>query len=617
MRNVIGLIILLTFLLKTSPAQTIQRVEPPNWWIGMHHSTIQLLIYGQKISALTPQIQSDDVSLERTIRVENPNYLFLSLTINPQAKAGKVPIQFFEGEVLVEKVDFELKEREPGRAEIEGFDPSDVMYLITPDRFANGDPSNDNITGMKEAANRAYKGGRHGGDLKGISDHLDYIADLGFTAIWMNPLLENDMPRYSYHGYAATDFYQIDSRFGTNEAYKAFCEAARAKGIKVIMDMILNHSGSEHWFVLDPPTADWINSQGNFHQTTHRRQVNQDIHASEYDKRGFSDGWFVKTMPDLNQRNELMGQYLLQNTIWWIEYTGISGIRMDTYPYPDKDYMSKWTCAVMTEYPNFGIVGEEWSLNPALVAYWQKDKVNHDGYISCLPSVMDFPIQDAIIKGLTESEDWNSGLIKPYEMLATDFLYADPDKLVIFPDNHDMDRLFTQVKGDFDLFKMAMVYFATMRGIPQFYYGTEILMDSNTEPGDHGIIRSDFPGGWPQDAVNAFTGEGLSARQKNALSFTKKLLNWRKTQAAIHHGKLIQFAPEKGIYAYVRMYGGEKVLVIFNKNAEETPLSLTKFAEVLQGDTEARDVLNAKTVLLSEDLILAPKSALILEISPN
>ena len=356
---------------------------------------------------------------------------------------------------------------------------------------------------------------------------------MGFTAIWLNPVLENDMPDYSYHGYAATDFYKVDQRFGSNEEYRALIAKAKDKGIKIIMDMILNHCGSEHWFVKDMPTDDWVNFGGEYVNTSHRRNTVQDIHASEYDKRMFSDGWFVKTMPDLNQRNPLLATYLIQNTIWWIEYSGLSGIRMDTYPYPDKDFMTDWTCAIRAEYPNFNTVGEEWVNNPAIVSYWQEGKDNHDDYTSCLPSLMDFPIQYALAQALVQEEkQYGSGLIELYKMLSQDFLYADPYSLVVFPDNHDMDRFFTQVNEDLDLFKMGIAYILTLRGTPQLYYGTEILMDNEGAPGDHGIIRTDFPGGWKGDEVNGFTGKGLSEQQKEAKAYIKKLLNWRKTNAS-------------------------------------------------------------------------------------
>jgi len=609
--------ILFALILHTciASAQKVERVEPPNWWTGMKHNTIQLLVYGKNISELIPKINYENVSLERTIKVSNSNYLFLYLDVNETAKAGTIDISFYNGEKLVGSYPFKLLDREKGSAEIVGFNSSDVMYLITPDRFVNGNQENDNIDGMMDKADPSSRVGRHGGDLKGIQDKLDYIADMGFTAIWVNPVLENDMPRFSYHGYAATDFYKVDRRFGTNEEYKDFCALAKKKGLKIIMDMILNHCGSEHWFVKDPPTKDWINFQDNYTRTSHKRNTVQDIYASEYDKKAFSDGWFVRTMPDLNQKNDLMADYLILNTIWWIEYAGISGIRMDTYPYPDKDFMSKWTCEVMQEYPNFNIVGEEWTTNPAIVSYWQRGKVNHDGYISCLPSLMDFPLQDAIVKVLNaEEKRYSSSLSEIYEALTMDFLYSDPNNLVIFPDNHDMDRYFTQVNGDFDLYKMGLAYLFTIRGIPQIYYGTEVLMANDKAPHDHGIIRSQFPGGWPNHKTNAFTGKGLSEKQKEAQAFMKKILNWRKNKKVIHQGKLMQFAPEGEIYAFFRYDKSDKIMVILNKTKKDTDLTLERFHEILKGDKEGTDVLTGKKYNLETSIILPKKSALILEV---
>ena len=393
---------------------------------------------------------------------------------------------------------FTLLAREKGSADRQGFTNDDVMYLITPDRFANGNPHNDTIKGLKEKADRSNPEGRHGGDLQGVADHLDYIADMGFTALWLNPVQENDMARTSYHGYAVTDFYKVDPRLGSNEEFKDLSKAAKEKGIKMIMDMIMNHCGSEHWWMKDLPSTDWINYGGKFVGTNHIHSTVQDPYASQADKKLFTEGWFVKQMPDMNQRNPLLAQYLIQNTIWWIEFAGLDGIRMDTYPYPDKDFMTHWSCSVMDEYPKFSIVGEEGSLNPAIVAYWQAGNNNRDGYTSCLGSLMDFPMQDALVKGLNGSEkEWNHGLIKMYEMLANDFIYPDPYNLVIFADNHDQSRFFTQINEDFDLFKMGIAYILTMRGIPQIFYGTEILM-KNPDGKVDAVIRSDFPGGWKE-----------------------------------------------------------------------------------------------------------------------
>jgi glycosidase len=584
---------------------SIERVEPPFWWTEMVNNELQLLVYGKDIGHLEAELNYPGVILESTVSVENPNYLFLNLLIQPNAQPGSFDITFLENKKEILRREYSLKAREEGSALREGFDTSDVMYLITPDRFANGDPTNDDIEAMKEKADRDHKGGRHGGDIAGIDQHMDYIAEMGFTAVWVNPVLENDMPSYSYHGYAATDFYKVDARFGSNEEYRGFCEKAADRDIKVIMDMIMNHCGSAHWFVLDPPSSDWINFDGNYVNTNHRRQTVQDIHASEYDKKLFEDGWFVSTMPDLNQDNPFMAKYLIQNTIWWIEYSGISGIRMDTYPYPDKYFMTDWTCAVMEEYPYFNIVGEEWSVDPAIVAYWQQGKVNPDGYTSCLPSVMDFPNQHAVSEALTGNDkEWGQGLVKMYEMMAMDFLYADPDNLVVFPDNHDMDRFYTQVNEKLDLYKMGIAYMATTRGIPQIYYGTEILMTNRNAPGDHGIIRTDFPGGWEGDEVNGFTGKGLNPEQKEASEYMKKLLNWRKDKTSIHNGRLVQFAPENAVYAYFRFNEDEKIMVIFNKNEATVDVNLAKFIELLPSEAKAFDVIENTEITLSGSLEL-------------
>ena len=593
-------------------AQEIERIEPPNWWVGMNNPSLQILLYGDDIGALTPVISHANVQLKKAQSVENPNYLFLDLLLADDMAATTVNIDLLKGNKIAKRIEYAFLDREAGLT-ANGFDSSDVMYLITPDRFANGDTSNDEILGMREGLDRSFDSGRHGGDIKGILDNIDYIKELGFTAIWLNPILENDMDTYSYHGYAATDFYKVDARYGTNEEYKKLCQIAQSKGVKIIMDMILNHSGSEHWFVKDPPTSKWINNNNTFKPTSHKRTTHQDPYASEYDKKAFVDGWFVDTMPDLNQREALMATYLIQNTLWWIEYAGINGIRMDTYPYPDKNFMSDWTAAVMDQYPNFNIVGEEWSLNPVVVSFWQRGKVNSNGYVSSLPSVMDFPIQDTFNRSLVAPENWNSGWINVYEMLGNDHLYPDPSNLVIFPDNHDMDRFFTQINYDFDLFKMGMVYFSTLRGIPQFYYGTEILMKNEKE--GHGQIRSDFPGGWKGDMINGFTGKGLTTQEQEAQALTTKLLNWRKEKAVIHTGKLMQFAPEDGVYSFFRYNEKETVMIIFNKNDKETAVSMDKYNEMIGDKRNAFDVLNDRRFSLESILRIPPKTALILEIN--
>jgi len=592
----------------------IERVEPPNWWVGMKTNDLQILVYGKSINDLIPKISNSNIELTSFDKVKNENYLFLNISISENAKPDEVEIDFYKNNVVVDRYVFSLLNREKNASNVEGFNSSDVMYLITPDRFANGDSTNDDIKSMFERPNRDYNRGLHGGDIKGIINHLDYIKDLGFTTVWLNPVLENNMKKSSYHGYSTTDYYKVDPRFGSNELFQELSISAKEKGIKLVMDLIPNHCGSEHWFFKDPPMDNWFNNQSGFKQTSHRRETVQDIYASEIDKREHADGWFVETMPDLNQKNQKMSKYLIQNTLWWIEYARLSGIRVDTYPYSDKDFMSDWTFAVMDEYPNFNIVGEEWSDNPIVISYWQKDKINHDGYVSYLPTLMDFPLQISFTEALLDDFSWGKGFIKPYKTLASDFLYPNPNNLLIFPDNHDMTRFFTQVNNDIDLFKMGIVYYSTMRGIPQFYYGTEILMNSDENPGDHGLIRTEFPGGWPDHSKNAFTGDGLSYNERQTQLFFKEILNWRKDNEVIHNGKLIQFAPKGGIYSFFRILNNKMVWVIFNRNNSPETLETSRFDELIENYEIAFDVINKKKVSISEKIIINAKSALILEI---
>ncbi len=612
MRKLLLFLCLIPFVLS---AQTeIERIEPPFWWTGMNNTSLQIMLYGKNLAYDKPEINYEGVSIEKVITVENNNYMFLYLNISDAAKAGMVNIQLKnrQGEVTA-SMNYELKERQQDAASMQGYDNSDVMCLITPDRFANGDPSNDNVEGMLEGPSRSDKWGRHGGDLRGMINNLDYFAEMGYTAIWLNPLLENDQEQWSYHGYSTTDYYKVDPRFGTNEEYAELAEKGRQKGIKIIMDMIVNHCGSGHWWMKDLPSKDWINNADDPFYTTHVRTTLRDPHVSKYDLEHFSDGWFVETMPDLNQRNPLMADYLIQNTIWWIEYLGLAGIRMDTYPYSDKDFMSKWTCAVMDEYPNFNICGEEWSYNPIILAYWQNGKNNPDGYSSCLPGLLDFPLQNALVKSLTEKAEWGSDMRQLYEMVSNDFIYADPAKHVIFPDNHDMSRIFTQLDEDLSLFKLAISFFATMRGTPQFYYGTEILM-SNKGDDSHGNIRSDFPGGWKGDKINGFTQRGLTQDQKEAQNFVKKILQWRKTATAIHHGKLMHFVPQHHVYTYFRYDENQKVMVLLNKEEKEVEINLEQFAEMFNKGTRAKDIITDQQIVLNDKLVLASRQAMILEL---
>ena len=595
--------------------ELINRVEPPNWWTGMKTLDLQLLVYGNNINDLVPKINNSNIILHSSKKTENPNYLFLDISISENSNPGNIEIDFFREDILVDRYNFKLEKREENAANIQGFTTSDVMYLITPDRFANGDLSNDDIKEMRERPNRNNSFGLHGGDIQGVIDNLDYIKEMGFTTVWLNPLLENNMERASYHGYSTTDYYKIDPRFGTNELFRQLSLKSKDMGIKLVMDMIPNHCGSFHWFFTDPPMENWFNNQNEFKQTSHRRETVQDIYASEIDKKEHADGWFVETMPDLNQKNPIVSKYLIQNAIWWTEYAGLAGIRVDTYPYSDKDFMTDWTYALMNEYPNYNIVGEEWADTPTIISYWQRGKVNHDGYVSYLPTLMDFPLQIAFNESLTDGFRYGMGFRKPYRSLASDFLYPDPNNLLVFPDNHDMARFFTQVNKDIDLFKMGIVFYSTIRGIPQFYYGTEILMSPDEDkPGNHGLVRTEFPGGWPGHYKNAFTGKNLSSDEIETQNFIKELLNWRKNNKVIHDGKLIQFAPKDEVYSYFRILDEKMVWVIFNRNDSSKILNIERFTELISEKEIAYDFLNDKTISISENIVLDKKSALILEI---
>jgi glycosidase len=593
-------------------SQKLERVEPMFWWTGMKSPELQLMVYGEKISETNVTLKYPGVELVSTTKVKSPNYLFVDLRLAENVQPGKFEIQFIKGNKVVQTYLYELKAREKGSANRTGFNGSDVIYLITPDRFINGNPNNDWVEGMKEKPNRSNKDGRHGGDIQGIINSLDYLQKMGFTAVWLNPVLENNMTQVSYHGYSTTDFYKVDPRYGTNEEYRQLNDELDKRGMKLIMDMIFNHCGSEHWWMDDLPMNDWVNNYPDYKITTHRRTVNQDPHASEADRSAMVDGWFVPTMPDLNQRNPFMEKYLIQNSIWWIEYVGLEGIRQDTWPYPDKNMMTTWTKEVLEEYPNFNIVGEEWTMNPAIVSYWQKGKINSDGYECYLPSLMDFPLQNAVSSGLRNNESWDGGLIQIYESIANDFLYPDADNLVIFPDNHDMSRFFVQVGEDVDLLKMGVALFLTMRGIPQIYYGTEVLM--RHEGGEHGNIRADFPGGWQGDKVNALTGVGLTTEQKEMQDYTSKIQNWRKNKPVIHYGKLMHFVPQDGVYTYFRYNDNEIVMVMLNKTTTEKTVSTNRFSEIMDGCKSGREIISDKRVEDISEIKIPAKTAIIVEL---
>ena len=585
----------------------IWRVEPMHWWVGMVNPELQIMVYGDRIAEQPVKINYPGIRVNRIEKTDNPNYLFIYLDLSGNPKPGTMNIRLGQSTVK-----YPLKEREAGSAERQGYGAEDVIYLITPDRFANGDPQNDAMPGMLEKPDRKNAFGRHGGDLKGIIDHLEYLCAMGYTALWLNPVVENNMPRQSYHGYAATDFYRIDPRFGSLDDYLLLSRECQKRDMKLIMDQIMNHCGSEHWWMKDLPAADWIHHDGEFVPTSHMRVTLNDPYAADSDIKRFTDGWFVPTMPDMNQDNPLLGDYLIQNSIWWVEEAGLQGIRHDTHPYAGKEFMQAYSCRIMAEYPNFNMVGEEWSVNPAIIAKWQAGKVNPDGMTSCMPGMFDFPLQVALSESLREPEAWNTGWIKVYEMLSNDFMYADPFNLVTFTDNHDMDRFYTQVDEDENLFMMGMAYLACMRGIPQIYYGTELLL-TNAQPGNHGLIRADFPGGWAGDVKDGFSQTGLSALELSAQEYLKKLLNWIKNCEVIHQGDLIHYAPDKGIYLFFRYLKDRSVMVVFNKADHRQQFQPERYPEMLSGIESGWDVMQDSTVKLS-NFELLPRSVSIVEL---
>lgn len=594
-------------------AQSIERIEPPFWWAGMKHPEVQLMVHGESIGDWSVSLDHPEVSVDEVHRVDSDNYLFVDLAVDQAFSGGVVTLTFLDPDGERIDHDYAFHNRRKHSDERRGFNTSDAIYLITPDRFANGDPANDTVSGLKEAADRSSSVGRHGGDLAGMIEHLDYVADMGFTAIWPTPMLENDQAVYSYHGYSTTDHYRVDARFGSNEDYRQLSLQGRSKGVGLIQDVILNHIGSEHWWMDDLPTSDWLNYQNDFKPTTHYRTTVQDPYAADIDKREFADGWFVESMPDLNQRNPLLANYLIQNSIWWIEYADLYGIRTDTYSYSDKDFLTEWTRRIMEEYPNFNIVGEEWSTNPNVVSYWQRGKNNRDGYISYLPSLMDFPLYSSLRQALTEEESWNQGLIRVYESLANDNLYADPQGLVIFAENHDTSRLYSLVDKDLGKFNIAMTILATLRGTPQFFYGSEVLATS-PKTRDDGAVRSDFPGGWEGDTVNGFTGEGLSEAQSDAQEYLRRLLNWRKQNSTIHNGDLLHFAPHNGVYVYFRHSDDARVMIAINHTNDSRALDLDRYRQGLEGYQLGRDALTREQISLERELTLTPMSVRILEL---
>jgi len=614
--NMKKIIVVLSFLLlgMAANAQNINRIDPPMWWAGFKETSLQLMVYGNDISLLTPVIDYEGITVHAVTRAQSSNYLFIDLQLDEKVKPGSFDITFKEGEEIVSTYNYQLLKRSANSSQREGFDNSDVLYLLFPDRFANGDKSNDNVEGLSDNIDREDQYGRRGGDIQGISENLHYLKELGVTAVWTTPLLEDNQPEGSYHHYATSDFYNIDARFGSNEEYKALVDKCHQMGIKVVMDMIPNHCGSAHPWMDDLPFDDWINGGTEYTQTNYRIPVTNDPYVSKHDSILNFSGWFVSEMPDLNQNNPFMLKYLKQFAIWWVEFAGLDGIRVDTYPYNDPIKAAEWTKAVMNEYPNLNMVGECWQHTASDVAYWQGGTLNYDGYDSGLPSVMDFVMHGAVSVAFNEDhQGWDRGVGQLWKTLTSDYLYANPDNLVVFLENHDTQRFSTVVGNDVDKYLLGMTFLLTTRGIPQLYYGSELLMGGDKGVGD-GDIRREMPGGWDDHERSAFTADGRTETENKVFNYMKKLIHWRNDNPVIHSGNLLHFVPENNVYTYFRMNDDKIVMVILNNNPNSQSVDPIKFKQGIDGFSSGIDVISGQTFNLSEPFEVEGKTAVVLEL---
>lgn len=606
-------------------AITIDKIEPTDWYVGMKNASLQLMVYGKDIREAEVSTDYPGARIDSLVRLDSPNYLLVYLNLSG-AQAGDMTLRFTSGKSK-KNVTYQLKARAMSGNQRQGFSSADVLYMLMPDRFAQGKDHNPQVKGMNTyVEDRTQPSLRHGGDLQGIREHLDYFNDLGVTALWLTPVLENNSPDSeegfsTYHGYATTNYYQVDPRFGTNDDYKALIEEAHAKGLKVVMDMIFNHCGYEHPWVKDLPSKDWLNKpewlsgkeedKGKYLQTSYKLTPVLDPYASQIDKQETVDGWFVPSMPDLNQRNTHVMKYLIQNSVWWIETVGIDGIRMDTYPYADREAMASWMRALDQEYPHFNTVGETWVTEPAYTAAWQKNS-KLSSINSYLKTVMDFAFYDRVNQAVTEdTDDWWEGMNRIYNTLCYDYLYANPSNVLAFIDNHDTDRFLKEGKDTLAL-KQALTLLLTMNRTPQLYYGTEILMNGTKEVTD-GNVRKDFPGGFPGDKRDAFTSEGRTKEENAMFDWLSHLLHWRQDNPVITKGKQVQFTPWKGVYVIARQYGGKSVLTVVNGKREAASLEVGRYAEIIGTHAKATDILTGKEVSLEKDVKLSPRQTFILE----
>ena len=607
-------ITLFLFFMSLSLNAQIQRVEPPFWYAGMKNPELQIMFYGKNISDYQVTV-ANSIKITNVKRTENPNYIFITIDTKKMS-ASDLIFTFKNNNKGSFTQKYSLKKRRDNSAQRKSYDSSDMMYLLMPDRFANGNRNNDSQNTTTEKYNRDLPGGRHGGDIEGIIKNLNYISSLGATTIWSTPLCEDNDPSYSYHTYGQSDVYKIDPRYGTNEDYVRLSSEMHKRNLKLVMDYVTNHWGIEHWMIKDLPTKGWINQFDNYTQTNHKRTVIHDTHASKIDTEICLNGWFATSMPDLNLSNPLTLKYLIQNALWWIEYADLNGFRVDTYNYSDPKGIATWTKAITDEYPNFNIVGEIWMQSQAQMAYWQKDsKIGQiQNYNSYLPSVMDFTLYEATTKVFNEDESsWDKGMIKLYDNFTNDFLYPNSNNMLVFVENHDTNRFNQTYGNDIRKYKMAMSLLATIRGIPQLYYGSEIGMIGDKSKGD-ADIRQDFPGGWEGDKNNAFVEEGRTPGQKAYFDFTAKLFNWRKSRSVVHYGKMTHYIPENNVYIYFRYNNNETVMVLMNNSTETQKINTHRFKENIKDFKTGKDVITELTFDVTNKIIMEPKSVLILEL---
>ena len=613
-RSFLKKIILFLFFMSLSLNAQIQRIEPPFWYAGMNNPELQILFYGKNIAEYQVSV-SNAIKIINVTRTENPNYIFITIDAK-KVLATDLTFTFKNNNKESFTQKYSLKKRRENSAQRKSYDSSDMMYLLMPDRFANGNRNNDSENTTTEKYNRELPGGRHGGDIEGIIKNLDYISSLGATTIWSTPLCEDNDPSFSYHTYGQSDVYKIDPRYGTNEDYVRLSSEMHKKNMKLVMDYVTNHWGIKHWMMKDLPTNGWINQFDNYTQTNHKRTVISDTHASKIDIETCLNGWFAPGMPDLNLSNPLALKYLIQNALWWIEYADLDGFRVDTYNYSDPKGIARWTKSITDEYPNFNIVGEVWMQSQAQMAYWQKDsKISQiQNYNSHLPSVMDFTLYEATTKVFNEDDgSWDKGMIKLYDNFTNDFLYPNVNNMLVFVENHDTNRFNQTYGNDIRKYKMAMSLLATIRGIPQLYYGSEIGMTGDKNKGD-GDIRQDFPGGWEGDQKNAFTKEGRTSGQSEYFDFTAKLFNWRKSKSVVHFGKMTHYIPENNVYTYFRYNANETVMVLINNSNETHKINTHRFKENIKDFKTGKDVISELTFDVTNEIIIEPKSVLILEL---